>query len=73
MSSFTCKGCDSRHSGCHGTCEKYNAEKKAWDEMQSAIRKKKAVEDGLNRHLIETMRKNKARTGIQKPYRSGGQ
>ena len=69
--SFSCKGCDNRHPGCHATCERYIAEKKAWDERQAQIRKKKEIEDGLNNHLITTMHKNKKRMGIQKPYHGG--
>ena len=71
MSDFTCKGCPDRHPGCHGKCEKYIAEKKAWDDRQAEIRKKKSIEDGLNQHLIETMQKNKKRMGNQKPHHGG--
>ncbi len=73
MSNFSCKGCDSRDADCHATCEKYITEKKAWDERQAEIRKAKAVENGLNQHLIETMYKNKKRRGNQKPSHIGGQ
>ena len=73
MSDFSCKGCGSRYPGCHATCEKYIAEKKAWDQKQAEIRKRKAVEDGLNKHVVDTIRKNKKRSGIQKPSYKGGQ
>lgn len=71
--SFTCKGCENRHPGCHSECEKYKAEKAAWDAQQAKIRKAKAVEDGLNHHLINTMYKNSKRRGNQKPSHIGGQ
>lgn len=73
MSSFTCKGCGSRFPGCHATCEKYLAEKKAWDEMMAEVRKRKAVQNGLDDHLINTTYKNKKRAGNQKPSHVGGQ
>ena len=73
MSSFSCKGCDSRKPGCHATCDKYIAEKKAWDELQAQIRKKKNIEDVLKHQTITTMQKNKKRMGIQKPSIYGGQ
>lgn len=73
MASFTCKGCKNRHYLCHSECEKYLAEKAAWDAQQAKIRKAKAVEDGLNHHLVNTIERNRKRVGIQKPSRIGGQ
>lgn len=37
--SFSCKGCQLRQPGCHDKCQKYQAERKARDEL-NAIRQK---------------------------------
>lgn len=43
MASFECcYKCTERHAGCHASCEKYLATKKAYDEKKAAIDKEKA-------------------------------
>jgi hypothetical protein len=37
--SYTCKGCEERHVGCHATCEKYLAAKAERDAMNESLRK----------------------------------
>lgn len=36
-----CADCQDRHVGCHGDCEKYKAEREAFDAEKDEIRKKK--------------------------------
>lgn len=73
MSDFSCKGCGSRKAGCHATCEKYIAEKKAWDEKQAEMRKQKNIRDGLDWQVINNINRTKKRMGKQKPSQMGGQ
>lgn len=37
--SYSCKGCEERHVGCHATCEKYLAAKAERDAMNESLRK----------------------------------
>lgn len=39
-----CYQCPEREIGCHSTCEKYKAEKVAWDKEKAAERKRKREE-----------------------------
>ena len=45
---FTCKGCEHRHPGCHDKCEKYQAEKKAHEELMERKRKYDDLQASLN-------------------------
>lgn len=36
-----CADCQDRHVGCHGDCEKYKAEREAFDAEKDAIQKKR--------------------------------
>lgn len=73
MSNFTCKGCGSRYPGCHAKCEKYQAEKAAWEEKKAEIRKRQDIERRLNDHEASSIARNKKRMGKQRPYKFGGQ
>ena len=73
MAYFSCKGCGSRHPGCHATCEKYIAEKKAWDDMMASHRKEKNIQMGLDAHTFRTIERNAKRYGRQGPSKHGGQ
>lgn len=55
----SCKGCDKRHVNCHSTCEDYKAFRKARDEQNEEIRKKKSVEAHLDEHEIKRARRIK--------------
>lgn len=73
MSDFSCKGCGSRHSGCHAKCEKYIAEKAAHEEKRAAERKAKNIEMGLDAHTFRAIERNAKRYGRQGPSKFGGQ
>ena len=53
MANFTCKDCDQRHPGCHDKCEKYQAEKKAYEERQAVKRKYNDLRGALYRQRDE--------------------
>lgn len=36
-----CTDCQDRHVGCHGDCEKYKAEREAYEKERDEIRQKK--------------------------------
>ena len=66
MPDFTCKGCELRHPGCHGSCEKYQAEKKAHDEIMEAKRKYYDLQANLdrqhNKSVRRSLKKNRRKT-----------
>lgn len=73
MSNFTCKGCGSRFPGCHSRCEKYIAEKKAWDEKMAEYRKQYNIKGGLDEQMYDGIRRGNRKKGRQGASRYGGQ
>lgn len=59
MANFSCKGCTERHFGCHGSCEKYIAEKKQYEEKMEPIRKEVRDNGMINSYVIERKYKTK--------------
>lgn len=49
-----CKDCTERHMGCHGTCERYKAQKAERDAERDAINRKKMNEYAMESHKRET-------------------
>lgn len=45
---FTCKDCPSRYPGCHDKCERYQAEKKSYEEAKELKRQQDAVRKSLD-------------------------
>ena len=45
-----CKDCEVRTLGCHGTCEKYLAEREALDEYNKQVRSGKEADRVLKRY-----------------------
>lgn len=57
-----CFNCEKRQLYCHSTCEDYKKERAEMDETQSAMRKKKELEQGITGCLIDSMDRNNKRT-----------
>ena len=49
-----CQDCQKRHVGCHGTCEKYKAQKSEWDAQRDEINRKKQNEYAMYGHKRDT-------------------
>ena len=49
---MSCKDCDKRAPGCHGTCEKYIAYRAKLDEEREQIRKAKEDEHAWSEYVI---------------------
>lgn len=47
--SFTCKGCEDRYPGCHGSCKKYKREREAWEKTKAYLREDDDYVDYQNR------------------------
>lgn len=64
---FSCRGCTERKPGCHGSCEKYLAEKAEYDQLKQEERRKYEVEYGIIHQSIQAVEKatkrNKKRWG----------
>jgi hypothetical protein len=45
MAEFTCKGCEKRVPGCHDSCDKYKAEKAAYQARKEKERKRSVLDD----------------------------
>ena len=65
-----CRGCEDRHTACHGSCEKY----KAWKDRDLA--QKKHLEDNKNRFSVP-MTASREKAYAKKPsdhhkYSQGG-
>lgn len=56
-----CKGCEERHSGCHGECEEFVAWKKEYEQRKEEIIKAKnrqfLLDDVRNQTAQKMMRK----------------
>jgi hypothetical protein len=59
VANFTCKDCDQRHPGCHDKCEKYQAEKKVYEERKAAERKRIDLQGALYAQRDRGVRKAK--------------
>ena len=73
MANFTCKGCGNRYPGCHSHCEKYIAEKQAYEERMEVLRKEREIRNGLYNEMYNTMNKTRKRRGRQGASKYGGQ
>ena len=60
---FPCKGCETRHGGCHATCEKYKTAKAVYEAEKAERDKMKAVQNRLNEYTADEARKNRRRSG----------
>lgn len=54
---YSCKDCGDRHPGCHGTCEKYKADKAQHDEMKAKMEFEKKIDAGLYKQRERAIRK----------------
>lgn len=73
MANFTCKGCGNRYPGCHAHCEKYIAEKKAYDEKMAEYRKKHALKTSLDSQMYDTIGRALKRQKKKGASKYGGQ
>ena len=64
---FSCKGCEERKPGCHGSCEKYKREKAEYEERKAVFDKKRRVSDGITAQLYGSTLK-----AVKKRGRNGG-
>ncbi len=64
---FTCKGCPVRTPGCHGTCEKYQKEKKDHEERKAKQNMENAIRCGLdeqkNKAIYRAVKTNRRKWG----------
>lgn len=57
-----CFGCKDRHAGCHGSCERYAAEKAAYEKGREEQRERLLREwdyQGFARESVERIRRRK--------------
>lgn len=48
---YSCKGCTERTPGCHGSCEKYKADKAEYEKLKAEHDRMKSIQSGLDQHL----------------------
>ena len=61
-----CKGCEERHEGCHGECERYKAWKEERDRIREDLYRQKMNEKILSNYTIENVYRAKNRTNPMK-------
>ena len=54
-----CWNCEDRQMGCHGTCERYKAEKAAEDAKKAEIRRQNRIRYNLDCAGIKAIKKTK--------------
>lgn len=59
MVTAPCKGCQDRHLGCHGTCEKYQEYKKIHEEEAAADRRRTDAYVDLYGYKLSKLRRLK--------------
>ncbi len=57
-----CWRCDSRHVGCHATCEKYLEARKRLDDAKAAALAAKKLEDSVRGVAAESARRTRGRS-----------
>ena len=65
---FSCKGCQERQPSCHSICEKYMAEKKAYDERKAMERLEIDLKNGLYSQKDDSITKARRRAKHAKRY-----
>ena len=60
---WCCKDCiaPKRYPGCHGSCPEYIKEKEIHDKEREELRKKKALQDGLDSQAAKGIRRANSR------------
>ena len=53
MMPFPCKGCEKRKVGCHGSCEEYQASKRANDERLKRKLAERAATPQFNENTLK--------------------
>lgn len=54
---YSCKNCQDRQVGCHGTCEKYLAQKALHEQEKAELDKRKAEEQVISKYTYEKVMK----------------
>ena len=70
---FTCgKDCPNRYPGCHGKCEKYLAEKAAWDKRKAEVQARNVAagysSDQVRKRKDQAARKRREVPGVRRTH-----
>lgn len=55
----TCKDCPDRTVGCHGSCERYETQRKEFGELKSKMREVHPADAVISNSMIRTLSKKK--------------
>ena len=62
---FSCRGCENRYPGCHGSCETYKQERIAYDKQKEELDRQRETWGGVYgqraRAVEKAYRRNKRR------------
>jgi hypothetical protein len=65
MTEFTCKGCGKRVPGCHGSCDKYKAEKAAHEARKKEEQNQKRLDEYQSKAIQRSVSKRGRKWGTQ--------
>ena len=63
MAEFTCKGCEKRVPGCHGSCDKYKEEKAAHEARKEKKRQKTQLDEYQSKAIQQSISKRGRKWG----------
>lgn len=63
MAEFTCKGCEKRVPGCHGSCDKYKEEKAAHEARKEKKRQKTQLDEYQSKAIQRSISKRGRKWG----------
>ena len=63
---MSCKGCERRHVGCHGTCEDYLQEQEERKRRNDQLFKAKNLDRALTSREFIRMERAKKKKGVKK-------
>lgn len=63
MAEFTCKGCEKRVPGCHGSCDKYKEEKTAHEARKEKKRQKTQLDEYQSKAIQRSISKRGRKWG----------
>lgn len=66
-----CLNCQDRIVGCHSECERYKTQRAEYDETMAELKKKKAVRDGLNGFMYDSIERTNRQINYRSKYRKG--
>lgn len=65
MAEFTCKGCERRFPGCHGSCDKYQAEKAAHEARKKEEQNQKRLDEYQSKAIQRSISKRGRKWGVK--------